>query len=159
MNSKRRIIGSILGIVYVIGVTYLIYNIPSTELLIIIGCILYLPIILILIISLQKEETNVSIEDGPCVKEYWPLIEFAKRFDKMKVGKCKNKTTRETFTCCIFIKNGNFTYVYFYKDIGVLTKKEITKRKNELKVGINANDTYYLYAGKESFVQTVNLED
>lgn len=114
--------------------------------------------------SAKNEEKNNSkpvqnlVKEGPCVEQYWTLMDFIKRFDRMKVGNCTNHTTGEVFKCCMFFKGSDITFVYFYKDIGVLTVEEINKRKYKLKVGINVNNTYYLYAGKESFPQSIDLE-
>lgn len=95
---------------------------------------------------------------GPCVEEVWPLIEFAKKFDRMKVGDCTNHETGKVFKCCIFFKDSNLTFVYFYKTIGVLTKEEINERKDELKVGRTFNNKYYLYVGKDNFPDNVDLK-
>lgn len=95
---------------------------------------------------------------GPCVEEVWSLTEFAKKFDKMKVGDCPNHTTGKVFKTCIFFKGNTLTFVYFYKTIGVLTKEEISKRKSELKVGRTSNNKYYLYVGKDNFPNDVDLK-
>lgn len=95
---------------------------------------------------------------GPCVEEVWSLTEFAKKFDRMKVGNCPNHTTGEVFKTCIFFKGNTLTFVYFYKTIGVLTKEEINKRKSELKVGRTSNNKYYLYVGKDNFPNDVDLK-
>ena len=94
---------------------------------------------------------------GPCVEEVWSLTEFAKKFDRMKVGDCPNHTTGEIFKTCIFFKGNTLTFVNFYKTIGVLTKEEVNKRKDELKVGRTSNNKYYLYAGEDNFPDDVNL--
>lgn len=94
---------------------------------------------------------------GPCVEEVWSLTEFAKKFDRMKVGDCPNHTTGEVFKTCIFFKDTTLTFVYFSKTLGVLTKEEISKRKSELKVGRTSNNKYYLYTGKDNFAKNVNL--
>lgn len=103
------------------------------------------------------DKKSTIVKAGPCVKRYWTLTEFTEKFGKMKVGNCTNHITGEVFKSCIFIKDNKYTFVNFYSDIGVLTKEEIAKRKKELKVGLNINDKYYLYAGKESFLQPVDL--
>lgn len=94
---------------------------------------------------------------GPCVEEVWSLTEFTKKFDRMKVGDCTNHDTGEVFKSCIFFKDNTSTFVYFYKTIGVLTKEEISKRKDELKVGRTPNNKYYLYTGEDNFAENVNL--
>lgn len=94
---------------------------------------------------------------GPCVEEVWSLTEFAKKFDRMKVGDCPNHTTGEVFKTCIFFKGNTLTFVYFYKTIGVLTKEEISKRKDELKVGRTSNNKYYLYTGEDNIPENVDL--
>lgn len=94
---------------------------------------------------------------NPCVEEVWTLTEFAKKFDRMKVGDCPNHTTGEVFKTCIFFKDNTLTFVYFYKTLGVLTKEEISKRKSELKVGRTPNNKYYLYTGEDNIAENVDL--
>lgn len=94
---------------------------------------------------------------GPCIEEVWSLTEFAKKFDRMKVGDCTNHETEEVFKSCIFFKSNTLTFVNFHKTIGVLTKEEINKRKSELKVGRTPNNKYYLYVGKDNFPNDVDL--
>lgn len=94
---------------------------------------------------------------GPCVEEVWSLTEFAKKFDRMKVGDCTNHETGEVFKSCIFFKGTTLTFVNFHKTIGVLTKEEINERKDELKVGRTFNNKYYLYVGKDNFLDDVDL--
>lgn len=94
---------------------------------------------------------------GPCVEEVWSLTEFAKKFDRMKVGDCTNHDTDEVFKSCIFFKENTLTFVYFYKTLGVLTKEEISKREGELKVGRTSNNKYYLYVGKDNIAENVDL--
>lgn len=94
---------------------------------------------------------------GPCVEEVWSLTEFAKKFDKMKVGDCTNHDTDKMFKSCIFFKDNTLTFVYFYKTLGVLTKEEINKRKSELKVGRTSNNKYYLYTGEDNIAENVDL--
>lgn len=101
---------------------------------------------------------NKKTSLGPCVEEVWSLTEFAKKFDKMKVGDCPNHTTGKVFKTCIFFKGNTLTFVYFYKTIGVLTKEEISKRKSELKIGRTSNNKYYLYVGKDNFPNDVDLK-
>lgn len=120
--------------------------------------------IIIYCMSRPSKETspiNIPLTVGnksiPCVEEYWTLTEFAKRFDRMKVGDCTNHTTGEVFKCCIFIKDNSLTFVSFHNSIGVLSKEEIAKRKDNLKVGRTVSSKYCLYEGKETFAQPVNL--
>lgn len=94
---------------------------------------------------------------GPCVEEVWSLTEFAKKFDRMKVGDCTNHDTGEVFKSCIFFKDNTLTFVYFSKTLGVLTKEEISKRKDELKVGRTPNNKYYLYTGEDNIAENVDL--
>lgn len=104
-----------------------------------------------------KPTNNNKILLGPCVEEVWFLTEFAKKFDRMKVGDCPNHTTGKAFKTCIFFKDNNLTFVYFYKTLGVLTKEEISKRKSELKVGRTSNNKYYLYTGEDNIPENVDL--
>lgn len=104
-----------------------------------------------------KPTDNNTTLLGPCVEEVWSLTEFAKKFDRMKVGDCPNHTTGEVFKTCIFFKDNTLTFVYFYKTLGVLTKEEISKREGELKVGRTSNNKYYLYVGKDNIANDVDL--
>lgn len=104
-----------------------------------------------------KPTDNNTTLLGPCVEEVWSLTEFAKKFDRMKVGDCPNHTTGEVFKTCIFFKENTLTFVYFYKTLGVLTKEEISKRKRELKVGRTPNNKYYLYTGEDNIAENVDL--
>ncbi len=65
-----------------------------------------------------------------------PLIDFAKRYGKMKVTKeLINPHTGEKFKSCAFIDaEGKVTLVGFSKTIGELTPAQISEQKNNLQV-------------------------
>lgn len=155
--QKRTLV--VLGIPYFVIVICILAMCPNTpDVLWLVGSLLFIPVALVYIYQNRKVEPTVNDTiEGPCVKEYLPLLEFARRYDRMKVGECTNHYTNTTFRCCIFIKDNVFTYVAFHRSLGVLSAEEISRRKNELKVGKDITDKYYLYAGKESFVQEVDL--
>lgn len=86
------------------------------------------------------EETNSSILQS------WSLLEFAKNYVKMQVGKFVNSNTGEEFKSCMFLKkDGTYDYVGFHSQLGELTSGEISKRKKELKVGLTESGKYVLY--------------
>lgn len=86
------------------------------------------------------EETNTSILQS------WSLLEFAKNYVKMQVGKFVNSNTGEEFKSCMFIKeDGSYDYVGFHSQLGELTPAEISKRKKKLKVGLTNSGKYVLY--------------
>lgn len=86
------------------------------------------------------EETNSSI------LQIWSLLEFAKNYVKMQVGKFVNSNTGEEFKSCMFLKkDGTYDYVGFHSQLGELTSGEISKRKKELKVGLTESGKYVLY--------------
>lgn len=86
------------------------------------------------------EETNSSILQS------WSLLEFAKNYVKMQVGKFVNSNTGEEFKSCMFLKeDGSYDYVKFHSQLGELTPAEISKRKKELKVGLTESGKYVLY--------------
>lgn len=86
------------------------------------------------------EETNSSILQS------WSLLEFAKNYVKMQVGKFVNSNTGEEFKSCMFLKkDGTYDYVGFHSQLGELTPAEISERKEELKVGLTESGKYVLY--------------
>ena len=86
------------------------------------------------------EETNSSILQS------WPLLEFAKNYVKMQVGDFVNSNTGKEFKSCMFLReDGSYDYIGFHSQLGVLTPAEISKRKNELKVGLTQSGKYVLY--------------
>lgn len=88
----------------------------------------------------SAEETNTSILQS------WSLLEFAKNYVKMQVGDFVNSNTGKEFKSCMFLKeDGSYDYVRFHSQLGELTPTEISKRKNELKVGLTQSGKYVLY--------------
>lgn len=86
------------------------------------------------------EENNTSILQS------WSLLEFVKNYVKMQVGNFVNSNTGGEFKSCMFIKeDGSYDYVGFHSQLGELTPAEITKRKNDLKVGLTQSGKYVLY--------------
>ena len=94
---------------------------------------------------------------GPFSKT-WTLAEFTREFGTMQYSNNQvNPDTGEIFTSCRFIKNNTKTYVNFHKSLGVLTKKEILQKKDDLKVGLNMNDRYIFFIGKAGSLENVDL--
>ncbi|HAU86950.1 MAG TPA: hypothetical protein DCW90_16110 [Lachnospiraceae bacterium] len=165
----EKIILLIVSIPYSSLVWILLNAISNRTQQVVVGCLLLAPIIIALVVLFKEDKSNKkqkkepimkqvpSKKKGPCVEEYWTLIEFRKKFDRMKVGNCTNHTTGEVFKCCMFFKDADITFVNFYNDIGVLSKEEILRRKDKLKIGKNAVGKYYLYEGKETFPQPIDL--
>lgn len=88
----------------------------------------------------------------------WTITEFTREFGPMQYSdKQINSDTKEVFTSCRFIKNGNTTYVNFHKSLGVLTKEEIIQKKEALRIGLNINDKYVLYIGEAGNLDDVDL--
>ena len=79
--------------------------------------------------------------------ENWDLLDFAKEYGpKMQVGKFTNAETGVPFTQCIFTQeDGTQTYVMFFSQLGILPPLEISKRKEELKVGRTKEGKFFLH--------------
>lgn len=96
---------------------------------------------------------NESVAEKECIEENntsilqsWSLLEFAKNYVKMQVGTFVNSKTGENFKSCMFLKkDGSYDYVGFHSQLGELTPAEISKRKNDLKVGLTQSGKYVLY--------------
>lgn len=94
----------------------------------------------------ETAEEECIEENNTSILQSWSLLEFAKNYVKMKVGDFINSNTGEEFKSCMFIKkDGTYDYVGFHSQLGELTPAEITKRKNELKVGLTESGKYRLY--------------
>lgn len=85
-------------------------------------------------------------ENNTFILQSWSLLEFVKNYVKMQVGNFVNSNTGEEFKSCMFIKeDGSYDYVGFHSQLGELIPVEITKRKNDLKVGLTQSGKYVLY--------------
>lgn len=91
--------------------------------------------------------------------ENWSLIDFAREYGpRMQVGKFTNKDTGKSYQACVFIqRDGTQTYVNFFSELGELTPDEISKRKNELKVGFTASNKLYLHDEDVNMWEDVKL--
>lgn len=89
----------------------------------------------------------------------WTLTEFSKEFGPMQFSNNQiNSDTKEVFTSCRFIDAiGNITYVNFHRSLGVLTKKEILQKKEDLQVGLNMNGKYVFFIGEAGELGDVDL--
>lgn len=79
--------------------------------------------------------------------ENWNLLDFAREYGpRMQVGGFTNAETGASFTQCIFTQeDGTQTYVMFFSQLGVLSPLEISKRKEELKVGRTKEGKFFLH--------------
>ncbi len=94
----------------------------------------------------KAAEEECMEENNTSILQSWSLLEFAKNYIKMQVGKFVNSNTGEEFKSCMFIKeDGSYDYVGFHSQLGVLTPAEISKRKEELKIGLTESGKYVLY--------------
>lgn len=88
------------------------------------------------LISNPSEQTDYLHQEEekskPTIIKTWSLLSFAKEFGKMQIGEFVNSETQEHFKSCIFTKDNTRTFVAFSSKLGVLTPKEIVKRKNSL---------------------------
>ena len=84
------------------------------------------------------------------VVKSWSLMDFAKQYGKMQVGKFANKATGVVFKSCIFTNpnDGTRVFVAFSTGIGELTPQEIVAMKNELQVVQLESGNYSLCKGK-----------
>lgn len=96
----------------------------------------------------------------------WSLLSFARSHGKMQVGTFKSvdqEGNPTTFKSCIFTdEDDNRTFVGFSSNLGVLSPKEIVKRKNDLQVvQLTDNETlkkhYYLCHKGENNWEDVDL--
>lgn len=93
------------------------------------------------------------------IKNSWSLIAFAKAFGRtMQVGDFSDKETGDTWSSCIFTdEDGHKTFVAFSTNLGVLSEREIERRKDELQVVLTENDKYKLCRAGGNTWRTVNL--
>ena len=89
----------------------------------------------------------------------WALLSFTKEFGpRMQRVECLNKETNKTFYRCVFTNpDGNYTWVDFMSYLGEPSAKEISLRKEELKVGKMENGKYYLFDSNMKVWQDVDL--
>lgn len=101
--------------------------------------------------------TEENTFQSPLFVEDWTLLDFARIYGKMQTGTFTNNVTEEVSKVCVFTKNGNKTYVYFYPQLGELSPSEISQRKESLKVGKTAEGELYLHEGGDSLLEDVDL--
>ena len=127
----------------------------------ILGCIAYTSWI-----YYKREHPDVGVKvkerllkPKPLFVEDWPLLDFARANGKMQVGDFISKDTNEEFKACIFTKkDGSRIFVGFFSQLGELTPAEISRRKDELKVGLMSNGYYYLHDNNIKLWKDINLE-
>lgn len=92
--------------------------------------------------------------------ESWSMVDFAKQYGpELRVGNCIDKGTGEEYKACVFIqKDGTKTYVKFSRQLGTLTAFGLSKRKDELKVGITEDNEFYLYKDDAIVWENIDLE-
>lgn len=93
------------------------------------------------------------------IKNSWTLLDFARKFSKMKVtSELTNTQTGETFKSCAFIdKGGAVTLVGFSSNLGELTPMQISSMKNELQVVELESGNYKLCKSGADSWQDVDL--
>lgn len=75
------------------------------------------------------------VNDNQGIQNSWSLIAFAKVHGKMEVGEFTNKDTGEEFSSCVFTNDkGDRTFVGFSSNLGELSAKEISRRRDDLQV-------------------------
>lgn len=93
------------------------------------------------------------------IKQSWSLMDFARKFDKMKVtNELTNSQTGETFKSCAFIgAGGAVTLVGFSSSLGELTPQQIASMKDELQVVELESGNYKLCKSGADSWQDVDL--
>lgn len=92
------------------------------------------------------------------IKQSWSLLAFAQLKGKMQVGQFTNKETGEQFKSCIFTApDGNRCFVAFSSNLGELSAKDISARKNELQVVELTSGNYSLCAQGSNAWEDVDL--
>lgn len=88
----------------------------------------------------------------------WSLIAFAKQFGaEMRVGEFTNSQSGEIFRSCIFLKEGEKTFVRFSQNLGELSPREIVNRKDDLQVVLLDTGKYSLCSKGENQWELVDL--
>lgn len=89
----------------------------------------------------------ITEKDYRIFRKCWLYTDFIKQFGKVReIKECTNSTTGKQYKACIIYKEkGNILWVGFSTSLGELTLKEISDRKEELKVGLTDKGNYKLY--------------
>lgn len=105
-----------------------------------------------------KKLKNIYQNENSTFIQSWTLIDFAREFGpKMQVGVFYS-ISGKPYHKCVFIKpDGTKTYVNFFSQLGELTSQEISKRKEELSVGLNIFNKYYLCDKKVNKCESIDL--
>lgn len=106
-----------------------------------------------------EEAITESTVKEPLFVEDWNLLDFARKYGpRMQVGEFTNAETGASFTQCIFTQeDGTQTYVMFFSQLGVLSPLEISKRKEELKVGRTKEGKFFLHDERIKLWEDVEL--
>lgn len=104
---------------------------------------------------MEKNYNGVKIEKS------WSFVAFAEEMGKPKMATCVNKTTGEEFQCVAFEKvdedgEKQITFCHFGYSTQGMSAKEISRDKDNLKVGLNSNGKYSLYRQDNAW-ETIEL--
>lgn len=76
----------------------------------------------------------------------WSVVEFARKYGKMQIGKFPERNNRDSFLKCRFVKSdNNYTYVSISSSMQNITPKEISETKDRIRVGQLPNKKFVLY--------------
>lgn len=93
----------------------------------------------------EDSEEEKQESEGQIIQT-WSLLDFVRKFGKPRLATCKEHTTNKEFKCVTFGEKPNMTFVSFSSEIGELTSREISERKNQLKVVKQVKE------GKENYI-------
>ncbi len=79
------------------------------------------------------------------IKEYWPLMEYARQCKRVQLGTFERKFSGESFKQLVLTKKDDSQqYVPFGSQLGELTSKEISEQKKDLYIAHTYSDKYSL---------------
>lgn len=95
--------------------------------------------------------------NGVTIEKSWSFMAFAQEMGTPKFAKCTNKETGEMFECLAFEnENNELTFCHFGYSTQGMTARDISREKNNLKVGLNSSGKYTLYK-QENAWETIEL--
>ena len=119
------------------------------------------------VLCLKNKTISFSKEDVPVTSDYtisdafehtWSIVDFAKKYGKMQIGKFPDVNNRESFWMCRFVAaDGKYTYATISSRLQGITTKEISKEKENLKIGKLSNGKYVLFDFRSKKWEDVDL--
>lgn len=111
--------------------------------------------------TLKIKRTTITDKDKKIFKECWLYTDFIKKFGNIKeIRTFINSNTEKPFKSCIInTKDKSRLYLNFSSSLGELTLSEITKRKEELKVGLTPCGNYKLYDDSIPEWETIDFNE